>query len=225
MVDNLGVDIKAIVKECNILCINVSEYIKKQKDKIVEIVEEANRQEKLVVLNLISKFDIKNELGFVEDILKKHKFSLVIGNSSDVADLINYDNKSDKLDFIKAAKIAANRYNTVVCLAGAIDYISDGNIVYVNYNGSVMTSCVWGYRHIASAIVTSFIASHPEDVLKSVAVGLAYFGYCGKNAAQISKGIGSFSINLLDELYYNSRESLKIKGEEKLSKKIKLEVV
>ena len=101
----------------------------------------------------------------------------------------------------------AREVNAVVVISGQTDYITDGELVEMIYNGSTMMEKVTGMGCTATAVLGAFAAVNPS-MLDAAIHGMAVMGIAGEIAAARSKGNGSLQVNFLDELYAMDEEVL-----------------
>lgn len=144
--------------------------------------------------------------------------SVLRGNASEilavagaVGDTKGVDSSQGSGAALKAAKSLAAKYNCVVCISGAVDFV-------VNPTGQV-SSCEHGVEMLTkitaagclvSSIIAAFLAAKPSGFSDAEAALYAfiYFGICSEAASQTSKGPGSLRLNLLDQLYNFDLEQL-----------------
>lgn len=143
----------------------------------------------------------------IEEILNKVKTDVIRGNSSEIAFLGGYEAKIKGVDTAgeientkEIAKLTAQKFNTVVAMTGAIDYISDGSETVAVKNGDPLLTFVTGTGCAATSLVAAFCAVEKEKV-KATATALSFYGLCAEYAAKESKGPGTFQMHLLDKIY------------------------
>jgi hydroxyethylthiazole kinase len=138
-------------------------------------------------------------------LLEQVKVTVIRGNVSEVASLIGVEAKTSGVDAGEVgedkttiAKKTAKKYNTVVVISGEIDVITDGErVVYVE-NGHQMLTRVSG----TGCMIGCFVGAS-GSVLEGAIAGISYMGLAGERAVKRLKegeGVGTFKINLFDEL-------------------------
>ena len=143
---------------------------------------------------------------FVKDILKKIVPTVVKGNYSEIAALYDDEYHSigvdaeEALDVESISKAAAElsiRLGCIILATGKRDIIVHGkNLVYVD-NGVEQLSSVTGTGCMLGALCGTFLSVDRE--IDAVVSACLAFDICGE-FAQTDKGIGSFMLNLLNNL-------------------------
>lgn len=130
------------------------------------------------------------------------------GVDADVADTINEETLDSAILF---AKDFAKKTGAVIAITGAIDIVSDKNTAYIIRNGKAMMSEITGTGCMLTAMLTAYVVSNPEDILKASATAVCAMGYCGELAFdRLSKGDGNASYRnyIIDEVYNLTSENL-----------------
>lgn len=149
-----------------------------------------------------------------KQIISECKPSIIRGNASEIIALCNGNVKTKGVDSTESSDSAlswamqlAREVNAVVVISGQTDYITDGELVEMIYNGSTMMEKVTGMGCTATAVLGAFAAVNPS-MFDAAIHGMAVMGIAGEIAASASKGNGSLQVNFLDELYAMDEEVL-----------------
>lgn len=149
-----------------------------------------------------------------KQIISECKPSIIRGNASEIIALCNENVKTKGVDSTESSDSAlswamqlAREVNAVVVISGQTDYITDGELVEMIYNGSTMMEKVTGMGCTATAVLGAFAAVNPS-MFDAAIHGMAVMGIAGEIAAVRSKGNGSLQVNFLDELYAMDEEVL-----------------
>jgi hydroxyethylthiazole kinase len=142
------------------------------------------------------------------------EFAIIRGNAAEIFALAGFHSRIQGVDSLqdsqeiksKAVEIAAELHS-VVAITGAEDLVSDGRNCYGISGGDPIFKQVTGTGCAASAICACFAAVEPL-YLKAAAMALAYYKSAGEEAARLSKGPGSFQMQLFDALANTSRASM-----------------
>ncbi|MDI3270407.1 MAG: hydroxyethylthiazole kinase [Bacillota bacterium] len=102
----------------------------------------------------------------------------------------------------------ARREKAVVAMTGPEDRISDGQRLVVLRRGHPAMGAITGSGCMATAVVASWVAAFPDDLLWATVGALAAFSLAGEKAAAHSRGQGSFTAELLDALAALTPEEL-----------------
>lgn len=139
--------------------------------------------------------------------LLKNKPTVVRGNASEIASIVQQSSTSKGVDstlesteIIDIAKHLAHELSAVVCVSGAKDIITDGNVVFYVENGHPLMTKVTGLGCSATAIIGAFIAVI-DNKLEATVAAMCWLGLAGELAEKMSNGPGSLQSNLLDKLY------------------------
>lgn len=140
-------------------------------------------------------------------IIAETEVSVIRGNASEVLSLRDADSKTRGVDALhtvedaaEAAGILAAELGVALAVTGPVDLVTDGKRTLRVENGHELMPWVTGTGCAATTIIGAFNAVDKDPVL-ATATALAYFGLAGEKAGAISRGPGSFMVNLLDCLY------------------------
>lgn len=137
--------------------------------------------------------------------------SVLRGNASEIGALAGamgggkgVDSTQGSSDAIDAAKALATKYNCVVCVSGAVDYICDpkGEMLSCPHGVEMLTK-ITAAGCFLSSLIAAFVATKPEGYSNAEAAlyAFSFFGICAERAAKESKGPGSLRVNLMDQMY------------------------
>lgn len=111
------------------------------------------------------------------------------------------DAPADVPNIDEMAKEVARRYKTVVAVTGAVDTVTDGNVLYHLHNGVSLLPKLTGTGCMTSALTGAFLTAN-EPLIAAIC-GISYMSVCGEDAyARMSweDGLGTFSIYLHDAM-------------------------
>jgi hydroxyethylthiazole kinase len=110
-------------------------------------------------------------------------------------------------DPLRVAAEGARRWSTAVAITGARDVLSDGTRALAVDNGHPYLTVVTGTGCSATAMIGAFAAVE-DDHLVAAASALAVFGLAAEQAAEKSRGPGTFQAALFDALYHLTPEEV-----------------
>jgi len=153
---------------------------------------------------------------FRDDVLHKllqFKPTVIRGNASEIIALADanrtatkgVDSTAESNEAVAAANSISVQYDTLVCISGATDIITDGSQMIFVRNGHPLMTKVTGLGCSASALIGAFIGV-VENRTEATAAAMALMGIAGELAEQQSDGPGSLQLKLLDKLYNLSEE-------------------
>lgn len=139
--------------------------------------------------------------------------TVVRGNGSEIMALAKanrtatkgVDSTAESRDAIDAARMISNQFNTIVCISGETDIITNGKQTVFIENGHPLMTKVTGLGCSASALIGAFIGI-VEDKIEATAAAMTLLGISGELAEKQSQGPGSLQLNLIDKLYNITEE-------------------
>jgi hydroxyethylthiazole kinase len=123
------------------------------------------------------------------------------GVDADVADFVTEENLNKTIDF---AKEFAKRIDTIIAITGAIDIVTDGNIVYTIRNGNKMMSKITGTGCMLTAMIAAYLVANIDNPLEGAVASLCAMGLCGERAfGRLSScdGNATYRNYIIDEVY------------------------
>ena len=129
--------------------------------------------------------------------------SHAIGIDAGEQDALTAENMEAVSDVLKAF----SRNNQAVVLAtGKQDFVTDGEQIVLIENGTPALSGITGTGCMVGALTAAFLPG--SEYLAAAVLGTALMGIAGEKAEKLSRGPGSFQVNLLDEIYGITDEEL-----------------
>lgn len=124
---------------------------------------------------------------------------------------------------LDAAKRLATKYNCVVCVSGAVDYVitppspsNDSTLVSTCPHGVEMLTKVTAAGCLVTSVIGAFVAgmeaSSPAAAAEAATLAFTYYGIAAELAAKESTGPGSFRVAFMDKLYSTNKEACKAGG-------------
>ncbi len=169
--------------------------------------KKANESDVPVVLDPVGVGASQLRTQSVRKILQEVKVDILRGNMSEMAIVAGEDVKirgvdatAEDVDGGRIAVQLADKIDSTVCITGAVDYISDGKMLYKIGNGHPFLTQVTGTGCAATGVVAAFAAME-KDMPLAAASALAFFGLAAEKAAEGAEGPGIFAARLLDSLY------------------------
>jgi hydroxyethylthiazole kinase len=183
----------------------------------------ANKYNKPVILDPVGVFATKARTELTNKLLNEVKFDVVKGNIAEIKFIGGFDVKGkgvdsfdDDEDASEIIKKVAKKLECVVVATGKTDIVTDGDIVYKINNGTSKLKSITGTGCMSASLIASYIACS-EKTIEGATMGILTMSLSGELADLSNPKIGTFKVNLMDEVY-----SL---DEEKLNKYAKLEII
>lgn len=184
----------------------------------------ASEQGKSLVLDPVGLGVSKRRHELCQTLLAHAHFTAIRGNISELRALAGMAgatrgvdaDAADAMETEAAADLAtdlAQRYQTVICLSGAVDVIADGRQTARLYGGDPMMARITGSGCMSGAILAAFLAAEPNDpftaALTATALVKAAGGYAAAKTRQTGRGMGSFHTYFMDGLSLLRNEDIK----------------
>lgn len=183
----------------------------------------ANKYKKPVILDPVGVFATKARTELTNKLLNEVKFDVVKGNIAEIKFIGGFDVKGkgvdsfdDDEDASEIIKKVAKKLECVVVATGKTDIVTDGDIVYKINNGTAKLKSITGTGCMSASLIASYIACS-EKTIEGAIMGILTMSLSGELADVNNPKIGTFKLNLMDEVY-----SL---DEDKLNKYAKLEMI
>lgn len=136
------------------------------------------------------------------------KPTVIRGNASEIIALHKantsptkgVDSTAQSDEAILAARGLVAQHNTIVCISGATDIVTDNQQTIFLNNGHTLMTKVTGLGCTASALIGAFLAVS-NNKLEATAAAMALLGIAGELGQKQSAGPGSLQVNLIDTLY------------------------
>lgn len=208
--------------------INIGTLGKDQLEAMALAGESANKCGVPVALDPVGAGATRLRLDAVDRLLKRVRFSVIRGNSSEIGTLCgqrsgrgvdaNLKNLDSHLPTIRSL---AKNLQTVIAVSGPVDYVTDGEREAYVENGTPLLTRVTGTGCMLTAVIGCCLGAGIEPfhaaVLSLTAVGIA--GEKAEASLSETEGIGTFRIRLFDEMFRMNSETLEKAGKVKLLEK------
>jgi hydroxyethylthiazole kinase len=168
-------------------------------------VTSADRDHTPWVLDPVAVGPLAWRTGVAFRLLEAGTPAIIRGNASEILALAGgsggrgVDSVDSPEAALEAGRALATRYRTVVAVSGPVDHITDGERMVRVANGHPWMTQVTGVGCALGAMMAAF-AGRSEDPLLAAVAATATLTIAAENAAEISRGPGSFAVALLDEL-------------------------
>lgn len=193
------------------LLINVGTLTHERRDAMQAAVQSANNTAKPWVLDPVAIGALTLRTEFCQYLLRQRP-AAVRGNASEILALAGeaaggrgVDAQHQAETALNAAKQLAQQYQTLICVTGETDFITDGVHTLSVTGGSELMTRVVGTGCALSAVVAAFCAL-PGDRLAHVASACRVMSLAGEQAAKQADAPASFATLLIDALWYQIRE-------------------
>lgn len=162
----------------------------------------------------------------IAEILEIGKATVIKGNASEIMSLAGQNVKTKGVDSsekstnaVESAILLAKNNNCVVGVTGEIDIITDGKKVVEIYNQSELLGYITGTGCMITSLVASYLGANNDDPFISTISGILTMSLAGEMAANTEaakKGIGSYRVQLMDNIYNLNSEQIKANAKIKI---------
>lgn len=194
---------------CSALVINIGTLDAEKVKSMLIAGKAANQHGIPVVLDPVGVGATKFRQETVKKLLAEVRFTAIRGNAGEIAQLAGVDWSAKGVDagegssdIAMIARTAAEKYQCIIAVSGAIDYISDGKQVTTIANGTPLFPKITGSGCLLGAVIAAFLAIDKENALQSVVQACVSYAVAGELAAKLVEPAqyGQFYTRLLDSL-------------------------
>jgi hydroxyethylthiazole kinase len=208
--------------------INIGTLRQDQLEAMAKAGESANKRGVPVVLDPVGAGATRLRLEAVDRLLKRVRFSVIRGNSSEIGTLCGrrsgrgVDANLEDLDsHLPSFRSLAKNLQAVIAVSGPVDYVTDGEREAYVENGTPLLTRVTGTGCMLTAVIGCCLGAGIEPFHAAI-LSLAAVGIAGEKAeASLSEteGIGTFRIRFFDEMFRMNSNTLEQDGKVKLLEK------
>ena len=197
-------EVEEMASVASSLVINMGTLDPEWIEAMVRAGKEANRRNIPVVFDPVGAGATSFRTEMPERLLSEIDFVAIAGNAGEIATLAGMQAEVRGVESIggdarDAVERAARRLGTTVAATGEVDYVCDGERLFVVKNGHPLMGRIVGSGCASTAVVGCFAAAG-DGSAETVSGALSYFGRAGEVAAEGSEGPGTFEPRLLDAL-------------------------
>lgn len=202
-------EIPEFTPKVHALCINVGTLTPDWLPAMKVAAETANKEGKPWVLDPVAAGASSFRLNACLELLGM-KPSVVRGNGSEILALFKgsvdpnskgVDSRHESTDVVEAAKSLAQLSGSVVAVSGAVDVVTDGQLVVGIQNGVAMLQKITATGCSVTALIAAFVAIDPQHVVEATASAFSLFGIASEIGMDMAKGPASLRMHLIDSLY------------------------
>ena len=200
-------EVEEIVRIANAVVINIGTMNSAHIELFVAAGKAANKYNKPVILDPVGSFATASRTKLVNRLLDEINFTVIKGNQSEIKCLLGLDSQGKGVDSFEDSDDnefvvynAAKKMNCVIVGTGKIDIISDGVEIIKIDNGTSKLKLITGTGCMSASLIGSYLGCS-EDVLEAAAMGVLSMSLAGELADKENPGVGTFKVNLMDEVY------------------------
>lgn len=190
----------------DVLVLNIGTLHSRQVDYFLKAGKSANEEQKPVVFDPVGIGATSYRNNAAAKIIKEVKLTLIRGNYGEISFLAGLAGQTKGVDSlgnkvnVGHIRDYAKRTGIIVAATGEVDYLTDGHSMFANSTGHIFLQSITGTGCALTSLSGAFMTV-TEDKCLGVLAALAFYGAAAEKAASISRGPGSFAVNLLDALH------------------------
>lgn len=220
MADDLA-EVEEMVTFASALVINIGTLNERTIQSMITAGKKANQLGIPVILDPVGVGATTLRTETIAILLKEVRFAVVRGNMSEIKMIAGLDVQIKGVDSIaneengiEIAKAFSAKLGTVVAITGAVDIVASQDKVCKISNGDKMLADVTGTGCMSTSLIGTF-AGVTKDYFLAAIAGITTMGLSGELAKQRlteHQAIGTFKVNLFDEISKMSEETLRNGG-------------
>lgn len=203
-------EVEEMVAIANALLINIGTLNIRTKEAMLLAGKKANKLGTPVVLDPVGVGATKFRQQAVNELLESVRFDLLRCNVGELATIAGVswevkgvDSGEGEMDIATVAAHVAKKWNCIVVVTGASDYVTDGDHGFWVAGGHIQMTEVTGTGCLLSAICAAVLTLEGEPLLNLRDVLQVYKKV--SEQAMLSPLLGSFQIEVLNSLHQLSR--------------------
>ncbi|WP_307190275.1 hydroxyethylthiazole kinase [Geomicrobium sp. JCM 19039] len=192
----------------NGLLLNTGTLTDAQLEAMIIAGKSANKHGVPIVLDPVAVGATTYRTESVERLLKEVDMTVVRGNAGEIASLLGAHSEikgvegMSNLDPATLAEQTAYKLQTIVCVTGETDAVSDGATTTVLTQGHAWLTKVVGTGCLLGAVIASYVSVKKDDATVLTTEAVRDYTIAAERAYETSQyaGIGTFQAHFLDEL-------------------------
>ena len=179
-----------ITSQCSGLVLNLGTPNQRKLQAMKLAGREANRLSLPIILDPVGVGCSSIRRDAVRLMMNELLFSVIRGNSAEIAALIHETHASrgvdaeptNESDAVKNARLLAQATGATVIVTGESDIVTDGKKTFRVLNGHPMMRSVTGAGCQLSALLGAFAAANPNRIPEAALAAVCTMGLCGETA-------------------------------------------
>ena len=208
-------EVEEMVNIASALVINIGTLSKQWIYSMFKAIREAKKKGIPVILDPVGAGATSYRTWTARELINEESPAIIRGNASEIMALHDDKTKTKGVDSVASADNAlaiaqkiSEKYDCVVCVSGATDYIIKGRQIIKVGNGHPLMTKVTGLGCTATALCGAFAAVE-NNYFTATVKAMAVMGIAGEMAAEVAAGPGSMQMHFLDNLYCLSEDDVK----------------
>lgn len=220
-------EVDAMTSIASSLVINIGTLNSRTVECMLKAGKKANELGIPVILDPVGAGATPYRTKVAKTIMDNIELAVIRGNLSEIKTLYGINTKTRGVDSLDdtsikdelekgklLAKEFSKRVGSIIAITGAVDIVTDGNIIYTVENGHKIMSKITGTGCMCSSLIGSYLGTHEDNLLAALS-GVVSMGISGELAYESLKegeGTGTFKVRLMDNIYNLSKEVIEKRG-------------
>lgn len=201
------------------LLINIGTADQTKYELMDEMMKEANKNNVSIVFDPVGYGASKFRVNITEDLLERHKVSLIKGNAGEMLALSGKESSlkgvdsTEKTDVLEIAKAVHKKFEVPALVTGERDALVTEQSEILMTNGHGLQGKITGSGCLLGALTAGFISIEGRFDEGAAVDAVSYYNLCAEAAAGKIRipAPGTFMTKLIDELYLNEDSLLEEK--------------
>ncbi len=200
-------EVEEMVSFAGALVLNIGTLTPYWIESMLKAGKKANDVNVPIILDPVGSGATKLRTDSAKKLIDELSITVVRGNASEVLSLTHKGSKTKGVDSLHSVDDAsdaaiqlAKELDTTLAITGAVDLVTDGQLIHRVSNGHELMRNITGTGCTATALIGAFLAVD-KNPIEATSTALSFFGLAGELAASKAKMPGSFQIALLDALF------------------------
>ncbi|MEJ8554136.1 hydroxyethylthiazole kinase [Tepidibacter sp. Z1-5] len=207
-------ELKDVINIASSVVINIGTMNTAHVDLFVKAAKYANKVGKKLVLDPVGVFASKQRQELVKILLGEVKFDVIKGNMAEIkfigGQAVNGQgvDSYEECNDINQLKLISKTLKTTLSITGKTDVIVDSDKVVKIYNGTPKLKSVTGTGCMINSLIGSFLGVS-DNSMDAAIMGTLCMSLAGELADKDEVAIGSFKVNLFDNIYKLTEDKIR----------------
>ncbi|CAH2212277.1 hydroxyethylthiazole kinase [Tepidibacter aestuarii] len=210
-------ELEDVINIASSVVINIGTMNTSHLDLFVKASKYANKIGKKLVLDPVGVFASNKRQEIVKKLLEEAKFDVIKGNMAEIKFIggqqVNGQgvDSHEECDDIEYLKKTSKRFSTTLAITGKTDIIVNNDRVVKIHNGTPKLKSVTGTGCMINSLIGSFLGVSDNNMDAAI-IGTLCMSLAGELADKAEVAIGSFKVNLFDNIYTLTEDKIRNLG-------------
>jgi hydroxyethylthiazole kinase len=207
-------ELEDVINIASSVVINIGTMNTNHLDLFLKASKYANKIGKKLVLDPVGVFASNKRQEIVKKLLEEVKFDVIKGNMAEIKFIGGQEVKGqgidshEECDDIEYLKKISKKLDTTLAITGKTDIIVNPDKVVKVHNGTPKLKSVTGTGCMINSLIGSFLGVSDNNMDAAV-MGILCMTLAGELADKDDVAIGSFKVNLFDNIYTLTEDKIR----------------